>query len=157
LINCTVAGNTASGAFSSAGGGIYRDIGNPTIALKNTIVALNQSDNGPDIQAAISSQGHNLIGSATGATGLSNTDLAGTDGRLDPMLGPLQNNGAPTPTMALLPGSPAVDTGDNTGAPDFDQRGPGFPRIVGGTIDIGAFEVQPGPATHFQISAPTEV
>jgi hypothetical protein len=44
--------------------------------------------------------------------------------------------------MALLPGSPAIDAGDNTGAPDFDQRGPGFPRIVNGIIDIGAFEVQ---------------
>jgi hypothetical protein len=76
---------------------------------------------------------------------------------LDPMLGPLQDNGGPTPTMALLPGSPAVDAGDNTGAPDFDQRGPGFPRIVGGTIDIGAFEVQIGPAIHFALSSPAEV
>ena len=50
--------------------------------------------------------------------------------------------------MALLPGSPAIDAGDNTDAPDWDQRGPGFPRIVGvinpdnPVIDIGAYEVQ---------------
>jgi hypothetical protein len=50
--------------------------------------------------------------------------------------------------MALLPGSPAIDAGDNADAPDWDQRGPGFPRIVGiidpdnPVIDIGAFEVQ---------------
>jgi hypothetical protein len=50
--------------------------------------------------------------------------------------------------MALLDGSPAIDAGDNTDAPDWDQRGPGFPRIVGiadpdnPIIDIGAFEVQ---------------
>src|SRR5262249_22312029 len=50
--------------------------------------------------------------------------------------------------MALLPGSPAIDAGDNTDAPDWDQRGPGFPRIVGiinpdnPIIDIGAYEVQ---------------
>src|SRR6516225_3354178 len=44
--------------------------------------------------------------------------------------------------MALLPGSPAIDAGDNTDAPMWDQRGPGFPRIVHGTIDIGAYEVQ---------------
>jgi hypothetical protein len=60
----------------------------------------------------------------------------------DPLLGPLQDNGGPTLTMALLPGSPAIDAGDNTDAPDFDQRGPGFPRIVNGIIDIAAFEVQ---------------
>ena len=52
--------------------------------------------------------------------------------------------------MALLPDSPAIDAGDNTGAPDWDQRGPGYPRIVNGIIDIGAFEYQgdgPGPPT----------
>jgi hypothetical protein len=55
--------------------------------------------------------------------------------------------------MALLPGSPAIDAGDNTDAPSFDQRG--FARIVGGAIDIGAFEVQPvGQATHLVMQAP---
>jgi hypothetical protein len=61
---------------------------------------------------------------------------------VDPRLGPLLNNGGPTLTYALLAGSPAIDAGDNTGAPEFDQRGPGFPRIVKGIIDIGALEVQ---------------
>ncbi len=60
----------------------------------------------------------------------------------DAMLGTLADNGGPTLTHALLPGSPAIDAGDNTDAPEFDQRGTGFPRIVNGTIDIGAFEVQ---------------
>jgi hypothetical protein len=44
--------------------------------------------------------------------------------------------------MVPLPGSPAIDAGDNTDAPIWDQRGPGFRRIVKGIIDIGAFEVQ---------------
>jgi hypothetical protein len=61
---------------------------------------------------------------------------------VDPMLGPLADNGGPTLTHALLPGSPAIDAGDNSDAPEWDQRGPGFPRIVNGRIDIGAFEVQ---------------
>jgi hypothetical protein len=43
--------------------------------------------------------------------------------------------------MVLLSGSPAINVGDNTGAPLFDQRGPGYARIVNGTTDIGAFEV----------------
>jgi hypothetical protein len=47
--------------------------------------------------------------------------------------------------MALLPGSPAIDSGTNQMAPEWDQRGPGFPRIVNGTIDRGAFEVQASP------------
>jgi hypothetical protein len=59
--------------------------------------------------------------------------------------------------MALLPGSPAVDTGDNTNAQDFDQRGNGFDRIVGGTIDIGAYEAQIGSAISFQLDAPNSV
>src|SRR5262249_10507440 len=59
-----------------------------------------------------------------------------------PKLGPLAKNGGPTPTMALLPDSPAIDAGDNTDAPEWDQRGPGFTRIVNGTIDIGSFGVQ---------------
>ncbi len=65
------------------------------------------------------------------------------------MLGPLADNGGPTLTHALLPGSPAIDAGDNTDAPEWDQRGPGFPRIVNGTIDIGAFEVQNTAASKY--------
>src|SRR6516165_6703882 len=47
-------------------------------------------------------------------------------------------------TAPDLAGSPAIDAGDNTYAPDLDQRGEGFPRIVNGIIDIGAYEVQKG-------------
>ncbi len=67
----------------------------------------------------------------------------------DPMLGPLQDNGGPTFTHALLPGSPAIDAGDPTAncSPCYDQRGPGFPRVVNGRIDIGSFEVQTAPTS----------
>jgi hypothetical protein len=158
LISCTIAANTASGAFFSGGGGIYGGIGNPVLTLQNTLVALNQSDSGPDIQATVSSQGHNLIGNATGAAGLVDSDLTGTsDSPLNPLLGSLQDNGGPTPTMMPLPGSPAVDAGDPSDASEWDQRGPGYPRVVDGVIDIGAIEVQPGPATQLEISAPTQV
>src|SRR6185369_6103828 len=69
---------------------------------------------------------------------------------LDPLLGPLQNNGGPTPTMALLPGSPAIDHGTNFGVLP-DQRGrarpfdlTGIPNVPGGDgTDIGAFELIP--------------
>jgi hypothetical protein len=58
------------------------------------------------------------------------------------MLEPLQDNGRPTPTAAIMPGSPAIDAGDTTEAPEWDRRGPGYPMVVTGTIDRGALEVQ---------------
>lgn len=65
----------------------------------------------------------------------------------DPMLGPLQDNGGPTFTHALLPGSPAIDAGDPKFIPPpfYDQRGTPFVRVFNGRIDIGSFEVQPTP------------
>jgi hypothetical protein len=60
------------------------------------------------------------------------------------MLGPLQNNGGPTFTHALLSCSPAINRGDPsfTPPPNYDQRGAGYPRVMDGRIDIGSFEVQ---------------
>ena len=102
---------------------------------------------------ALTIQGYNLIGDGTGGSGYNTSkDLVGTAASpIDPLLGPLQDNGGPTigapgntmslQTQALLPGSPAIGAGDPTNAPATDERG--FPRIVNGKIDIGAFEVQP--------------
>src|SRR5262249_50846756 len=66
---------------------------------------------------------------------------------IDPLLAPLANYGGPTQTMGELPGSPAIDKGSNALAVDAssnplttDQRGSGFARIIGGTVDIGACE-----------------
>jgi hypothetical protein len=56
----------------------------------------------------------------------------------DPNIGPVADNGGPTLTMALLPGSPAIDAGNPSLAPGTDQRG--FPRPAGLAPDIGAFE-----------------
>jgi hypothetical protein len=125
--------------------------GSSQVTLKNTIVAENTSNDGADLSGAFISGGHNLIGIVDGSTGFSNGvngDKAGTavtplDAQLDPP--GLQDNGGPTPTIALLCGSPAIDAGDNsvTNPPDnltTDQRG--FPRRFNNTVDIGAFEVQ---------------
>lgn len=59
----------------------------------------------------------------------------------DPLLGPLANNGGPTLTHALGAGSPAIDAGNNAMALAEDQRGTGFPRVVGTSADIGAVEM----------------
>jgi hypothetical protein len=137
----------------SAGGGIDNEGG--AILVRNTIVAGNSISTGysPDLDGAVLSLGHNLFGNTSGGSGYAASDLL----NVNPLLGSLRYNGGPTQTIAPLPGSPAVDAGDSTDAPVYDQRGPGDPRIVGGRIDIGAFEVQPGPATHFQVQAPYEV
>src|SRR5207244_2459322 len=89
-----------------------------------------------------------------------NGDLVGTPGApLDPKLGPLGNNGGPTWTMALLPGSPAIDAGDDAllSAPfnlATDQRG--LPRKSGAHVDIGAFEFQAA-STPLQIGTPAKL
>ena len=73
--------------------------------------------------------------------------MNGVDGNIvgvtNPVLAPLGNYGGPTQTMAELPGSPAIDAGSNALIPTgvtTDQRGTGYPRIVNGAVDIGAFE-----------------
>jgi hypothetical protein len=121
-------GPSPSYAGGIAAGGVVR--------LYNSLVANNLADSGPDLHGSITSLGHNLIGNTSDGSGFVASDLL----NVDPQLGPLQNNGGTTQTMALLPGSPAINAGINTSAPAYDQRGAGFPRIVGGTIDIGAFE-----------------
>ena len=84
------------------------------------------------------SQGYNLSSDNGGGFLTATGDQINTD----PMLGPLQNNGGPTFTHALLNGSPAIDAGNPnfTPPPFYDQRGPGYPRVVGGRIDVGSFE-----------------
>ena len=64
-------------------------------------------------------------------------DLTGNITGQDPLLGPLQNNGGPTETHALLPDSPAIDAGADTACPAADQRG--VARPLGSACDIGAF------------------
>jgi hypothetical protein len=148
--NSTFAGNQAVGGAGPVigpgkgyGGGIYNAAGPGALQMHDTIVANNTADVGPDLYGSVTSLGYNLFGNSAGGSGFAASDLLS----VNPQLGPLQNNGGPTQTMALLSGSPAIDAGDNSNAPANDQRGPGFPRIVNGTIDIGAFEVQNGSPT----------
>jgi hypothetical protein len=145
---------------AGGGGGIVN--GNPNVSgrLINTLVGSNLGGTGgaggtagapgaPDLQGSFSSLGHNLIGQADDYAGFTNGvngDLVGSAGTpLDPLLGPLADNGGPTPTLALLHGSPALDAGDDVvSRPPYrlreDQRG--FDRKSGSRVDIGAFEFQ---------------
>jgi hypothetical protein len=148
LLSDTIASNLAqSGAFAfGMGGGVFNEIGIfdtgiGTITTGNTIFANNVTTAfGNDLFGTVTSNGNNLIRDSFGADGFGASDVINRD----PLLGPLQNNGGPTLTMALLPGSPAIDRGNNANAPQYDQRGQGFARIVNGTIDIGAYEFGAG-------------
>lgn len=81
---------------------------------------------------------------ASSTLGNDSVNVVGNKVSTDPQLGALANNGGTTATMLPLAGSPAINAGDASFSPTstLDQRGAGFPRIVGGTIDIGAVEVQ---------------
>jgi hypothetical protein len=152
----TIAFNTAT----SSGGGAFAN-GVP-LTFRHTILAKNAAVSGPDLTGLIGSTFdvlHSLIGSnwnsgltetAPGTPDANGNWIGGPmSGVVDPMLGPLADNGGPTPTHALLPGSPAINAGDPAvvagvnGVPLHDQRGAPFTRVYGGRIDIGAFEVQP--------------
>ncbi len=105
----------------------------------------------------------NLIGTG-GSAGLTNGTNGNQVGVANPGLGALAANGGPTQTIALLAGSPAIDTGNNSLAvgPDgnpllTDQRGIGFGRIVGGPVDIGAFEFQLNPQPSLTSVSPHKV
>jgi CSLREA domain-containing protein len=157
----TCSGNTGTGGAPGIGsnpipgrgiGGIASAAGSSTVA--NSIVAVNTGNNGGgnDVAGTFTSNGYNLVGTATNSTGFTATgDQTGTDSaKLDPKLGSLQNNGGATDTMMLLINSPALDKGKSFGL-TYDQRGflrtldsPVFANAAGGDgTDIGAVEFYP--------------
>jgi hypothetical protein len=154
-------GHSGQGAGGVGGvGGIF----NSNATVINSILAANfggaggqggpfsysaPSNGAPDVQGIFTSLGHNLIGQADGSSGFANGvngDIAGSgNGAIDPVLGPLADNGGPAFTMALLHGSPALDAGDDAMLRQpyrlkTDERG--FARKSGPQVDIGAFEFQ---------------
>jgi hypothetical protein len=145
----TISGNSTlgiGGGIDSAGA--FNKFGKVT--LQSTIVAGNTAATGPDILNAGVDAGSadNFIGDGTGSgiSGGVNGNLVGSAAsRFDPRLAPLGDFGGPTPTMALLPGSPAIGHGApaGPGVPTTDERG--FPRPSAGRVDVGAFQVQPSP------------
>ncbi len=82
---------------------------------------------------------HNLVGQP-GGVAANGVEFVVSPLTADPALGALIDNGGPTPSHAIGAGSPALDAGSNLDALDFDQRGPGHPRVSGEAADIGAYE-----------------
>ncbi|MGH7170588.1 MAG: choice-of-anchor Q domain-containing protein [Gemmataceae bacterium] len=171
--NSTLADNSAAGVYGGSydgGGGIDNDSG--TLRVSNSTLADNYATNGPGggivnqagglatlnntIVSNSTSGGDLYLNPSLGSVYSGSYDLIGDGSYLssftnslqgNPLLAPLGNYGGPTQTMALLPGSAAIDAGSNALAIDAngnalttDQRGQ--PRIVGSAVDIGAFESQ---------------
>jgi CSLREA domain-containing protein len=142
-------GTFTNGAAGKGVGGIHAESGTSTV--RNSLIARNTRNRtgGPDADGTFVSGGFNLVGTSSGGTGFTNaTDLTGTNAALlNPLLGPVQNNGGPTDTMALLTDSPALEHGSSFGL-TTDQRGdprPSNDPVVGNASggdgsDIGAYE-----------------
>jgi hypothetical protein len=149
--SCTVVSNAAYLFEFGSGNGGGIAVADFVAKSHNSIFAGNISTNrdsmlppgsGPDISGTLISQGFNLILNTSGAviTG----DLQGNTIGVDPLLGPLQDNGGPVFTHALLPGSPAIDAGSPCNFPPTDARGVRRPQDGNGDhifiTDIGAYE-----------------
>ncbi len=150
ITNSTISGNVGA----NSAGGLQNLLGFATVV--NTIISGNTAPTGPQsgpdcashdgFRETFFSQGHNLIGNDAGCNFIpAQSDLV----NVDPLLGPLADNGGPTLTHALLSDSPAIDAGDDGAAPATDQRGVSRPGDGDGdgtaTSDIGAFELGPSP------------
>jgi predicted outer membrane repeat protein len=164
VTNSTIAGNIAGGE----GGGIVQSLNsdNSSLTIHNSIIAGNlDNDTASDFKSpfGVLTVQNSIVGDTTGTT-----LTAGNNNQLDvdfktvletemgigAIVPKLADNGGSVQTIALLAGSPAIDAGDNELAVDTDgsplltdQRGAGFDRIVLGTVDIGAFEIDQVPAT----------
>jgi parallel beta-helix repeat protein len=169
LLQTTISANTA---VDGVGDGVYLSSGQVadvsaqgdhdvsaqaagTVTITGTIIAGNADGTddvatyylaSPTAAAAVTATSdHSVLGKVNHVT---ITDAGGTQSNIaNPGLGALADNGGATRTMALLTGSPAINKGPvpvpTFPGNEFDQRGEGFARVVDGTVDVGAFEVQP--------------
>ena len=167
IYNSTIVDNTAAGA-GSEGGNLFiatqqvafaaKQIAVPDYLIQNTIVAGGTATSGPNCGGDQPvSQGNNLV-NTSGECGTSSgmNDLNGSPG-----ISALQDNGGPTLTRKLLPGSKAIDNGNASGCVDdngaaitTDQRG--VPRPIGAHCDIGAVEFAPPLAVTNQPNSVTK-
>lgn len=138
--NSTITGNSAGG-----GRGVYilAIDGTATAEVYSSIIGQADVPLGFDFVAIDDTGGAIAV---TGADNLirsqNNFHEITIEGPVDPLLGPLMNNGGPTLTHALSSGSQAIDKGANPQSLTTDQRGQSYTRVIGGQADIGAFELQ---------------
>lgn len=137
LAHVTFVGNSARPfeahlATNLLGGAIFNEMG--SVTLSNSILAY--SPYGSNSFGTLTDGGHNI--SSDHSAGFT---APGSLNDTDPVVSSLGDFGGPTPTLALLEGSPAIDTAGNEACPSTDQRG--IARPFGAACDIGAFESSP--------------
>jgi uncharacterized repeat protein (TIGR01451 family)/CSLREA domain-containing protein len=176
IVNSTITGNTSNAGVDGGGGGVENEGGRGTVSFStvndntaanggtggnlwncgecgtmsvdNSIVTGGVGSGGsPDnCNGDIATGGHNLFDDSGASCHAVSSDLTNTSLNL----GPLQNNGGPTSTEALLRGSPAIDAADDTACASettnsagaaVDQRGVARPESF--HCDIGAYEAAP--------------
>lgn len=143
LSGVTITANTGPQAGGVSGSASPPQFSSP-LEVRNCIIAGNTNPTSPraaDHSAYFVSLGHNVIGVGNFPNPFPEVpgdQVGNLAGPLNPMLGPLTDNGGPTQTHALLPGSPAIDAGDPVHFDPRDQRG--IARPLGGNPDIGALE-----------------
>ncbi|MCA8989307.1 MAG: hypothetical protein KDA78_16785, partial [Planctomycetaceae bacterium] len=162
ISNSTISGNVLTAGNSGVSGGGFYGTGNTVTirystitdntamrgggvlgadTLSHTIVAGNTASQGPDLFGSVTAN-FSLIGDTTDATISGADNITNTSADLEA----LADNGGPVPTHKLAATSPAINAGDATlvanvgNVPEFDQRGTGFSRVNGSSIDIGAYE-----------------
>lgn len=150
LQNCTIVSNSCDWY----GGGINQDEAPASLDIESSMIAGNTavSGVGPDHYRlnGTFAERNNLIGNnkdspfVAGNTNANGSCVGTAASPLDAKYAALADNKGPTKTCALLADSPAVNKGSNPSLQSYDQRGPGFNRVVGGQADIGAFEYGAG-------------
>ena len=148
----TVTNNIADHPLAIAGGLSFR-VNQAELTIANSIFADNSAAEGfsddvvawtrdgtqdPIVPGANLNLNYSLVEDDSGFVAAGAGNLLG----LDAQLGSLADNGGPTLTHSPLPGSPVLNAGDPDfePPPEFDQRGPGFPRLLGSRVDLGAVE-----------------
>lgn len=148
LVNATVSGNSATQAASS-----IRNAASGTINVLNTIIGRDISQSVTALDGTFQSAGNNIVTDSRGSTGFThgtNSDQVSVNNAIDPLLGPLTDNGGQTNTLALLTGSPAIDNGNVCSTSQCPQLPGMFFRnsmdqrrsrriLFGSSIDVGAF------------------
>jgi hypothetical protein len=142
IVNSTIAFNRGSESCDDSENAVTVLVGGGSTLFDSTVISNNSCDGNPQFsvgttnfpEPAVLVGANNLI-TTTSALALPADTIA-----VDPRLAPLADNGGATKTHSLPPDSPAIDMGNNEAGLEYDQRGPGYPRVNGLEADIGAFE-----------------